>query len=68
MSGNFEENKPKGNGKMYWKNGDICTGEISGNICKGTMTTKGNRKASGEFKWAFDHENHQFRYNGQFHP
>ncbi len=65
--GNFFMGNPKGSGKMYWINGDICVGEISGNICKGTKTTATGQVSTGEFDWRFDHENHQYMYNGMFH-
>ncbi len=64
--GNFVRGEPHGNGKLQWKNGEICKGEILGSICKGTKITGAGQESIGVYQWSFDHENHLFRYNGKF--
>ncbi len=62
LLGSFIKNKPHGPGKVYWKNGDICSGEIKDNICNGKKTTEAGKEYLGKFQWNFEHEVHQFTY------
>ena len=62
MLGNFVNGSPSGTGKVLWKNGDTCSGEISGNLCKGTKVDAAGTETKGSFEWKLSHEDHSFSF------
>jgi len=60
--GYFIQDKPKGKGIIYWRNGDKCSGLFEDNICNGKKTTAFGTEINGKFEWSFEHQRHTFVY------
>lgn len=65
VKGNFSNGSPDGAGKLLWKNGASCSGQILGKLCIGIKVDANGNQLNGSFEWRFDHEDHSFS-NGKY--